>query len=349
MNRTVLAAIIGLILSAPGAAGAATHDNASVVQQCWAPAQLAGRPEEKAAHATRQDAPSPALDGLHPAPVSTIGAIRRVKLPKGRKLVALTFDVCEAVREVAGYDGGVIDYLRANNVKATLFVGGKWMADHPERAQQLVADEHFEIGTHGWAHVNLHVETGRAVTDEILGATAAYDSTRKALAARACVRAAGLQSLPSTPPQPRVFRFPFGACHTEALNAVARAGLLAIQWDVATGDPSPAASAAKIARAVLAEAKPGSIIIAHANGRGWHTAEALPLFIPEMRRRGYEFVTVSELLAAGTPEIVPTCYDRHPGDSDRYDTVQLRRDRALKGGAPSRAPSGWPASLEWAR
>jgi peptidoglycan-N-acetylglucosamine deacetylase len=34
---------------------------------------------------------------------------------------------------------------------------------------------------------------------------------------------------------------------------------------------------------------------------------------------GYEFVTVSELLAAGEPVIVDSCYDSRPGDTDKYD------------------------------
>ncbi len=62
-----------------------------------------------------------------PVPDALRGAIRRVELPKGRKLVALTFDLCEQPGEIAGYDGAVIDYLRAKTIKATLFAGGKWM------------------------------------------------------------------------------------------------------------------------------------------------------------------------------------------------------------------------------
>jgi hypothetical protein len=112
-----------------------------------------------------------------------------------------------------------------------------------------------------------------------------------------------------------------------------------------------------IARAVLAEAKPGSIIIAHANGRGLHTAEALPLFVPQLRARGFEFVTVSELLAAGIPEVAPSCYERHPGDNERYDIAQLRKKHQLSPlstevpripGAPMPPlpPPAWPTHIE---
>lgn len=42
----------------------------------------------------------------------------------------------------------------------------------------------------------------------------------------------------------------------------------------------------------------GSIIIMHANGRGVHTADALPSVISYLRSRGCKLVTVSELLAS---------------------------------------------------
>jgi peptidoglycan/xylan/chitin deacetylase (PgdA/CDA1 family) len=54
--------------------------------------------------------------------------------------------------------------------------------------------------------------------------------------------------------------------------------------------------AAAMLREVRRGARNGSIIIMHANGRGWHTAEALPQILAWLRGRGYELVTVSELL-----------------------------------------------------
>jgi hypothetical protein len=95
--------------------------------------------------------------------------------------------------------------------------------------------------------------------------------------------------------------------------------MLAIQWDVATGDPDPHVSATAIANAMVHQAKSGSIVVGHANGRGWHTSEALPIAIPKLKAEGYKFVTVSELMTLGKPVIVSECYDRKPGDTKRYD------------------------------
>jgi peptidoglycan/xylan/chitin deacetylase (PgdA/CDA1 family) len=162
---------------------------------------------------------------------------------------------------------------------------------------------------------------------------------RAALGAEQCVR--GDAAFESIPQRMGLFRFPFGACNGQALDAVNDAGLLAIQWDLSTGDPVPAQTAQAIADAML-RAKPGAIIIGHGNGRGFHTAEALALAIPRMRALGYEFVTVSELLAQGTPEISATCYDTRPGDTDKYDT--FFKPRPPKTNAPSAEKKNEPTA-----
>jgi peptidoglycan/xylan/chitin deacetylase (PgdA/CDA1 family) len=82
-----------------------------------------------------------------------------------------------------------------------------------------------------------------------------------------------------------------------------------IQWSIVTGDPAKGQGADAIARAILDHVQPGAIVVAHANGRGWHTAEAMRKVVPELRRRGYRFVTVSELLASGEPVTADRCDD----------------------------------------
>lgn len=261
----------------------------------------------------KSDAPQ-TLATFSPIAPPLRGAIRRVDLPKGRKLIALTLDLCEQPGEVAGYDGAIIDYLRASGIKATLFVGGKWIKSHDERARQLIADPLFEVANHGWAHHNLRLLQGAALQQEIEGPQRAYEAALAKLTAAQC-----LPPSAARPARMGLFRFPYGACNAASLDAVNDAGLLAIQWDLSTGDPSPSQAAAAIADTMVRHARPGSIVIAHANGRGFHTAAALPLAIPKLKAAGYEFVTVSELLAAGKPVIEPRCYDSKPGDTDRYD------------------------------
>ena len=96
---------------------------------------------------------------------------------------------------------------------------------------------------------------------------------------------------------------------------------LRFRWDLPPGDPAKAQSADAIRKGVAAGAKSGSIIVMHANGRGWHTAEALPHVIEELRKRGFEFATVGELLAKGEPIIAESCYELKPGDNVKYDKL----------------------------
>jgi peptidoglycan/xylan/chitin deacetylase (PgdA/CDA1 family) len=61
-------------------------------------------------------------------------------------------------------------------------------------------------------------------------------------------------------------------------------------------DPVPDNTAENILELVKERVQNGSIVIMHANGRGWHTAEALPLIIDHLRSEGYTLVTISQLI-----------------------------------------------------
>lgn len=320
MNGPARLALLSSVLAAVWPSPPLAADRAALQAACWQPAALLGNPgEERAVRSSRQlRSPEVAAPTATAAAWPTMGTVRRVALPSNKRLIALTFDLCETSGETAGYDGGIVDYLRSQQIKATFFAGGHWMLSHKARTQQLLSDPLFEVGTHGWAHRNTRLISGLDLTREIVGPSATYAAIRGELSQAQCV-APVRSALATIPEHPRLFRFPFGACNPEGLQAVSEAGLIAIQWDVATGDPSPQQSARAIANAMIHEARPGSIIIAHANGRGYHTGEALPIAIPALRAKGFEFVTVSELLAAGKPVVAETCYDAHPGDTDKYD------------------------------
>ena len=289
---------------------------------CWSPDALANNPDERAprrlvGHPDTRPLIRP-LVAFAPTPDALAGSIRRVTIKGDRKLIALTFDLCEAKGEVSGYDGAIIDTLRQNGVKATFFAGGKWLLDHGERAQQLMADPNFEIGNHNWSHANVRRLDMPGTLAEVRNTQIAYEKVRTDLSKRQCL-AANPVALSQVPPRLGLYRFPYGACNADALKTVAEQGLLAIQWDISMADPVLMQTGDRIVKTVLEKVRPGSIIIGHANGRGAHTNDALPVLIPELKKRGYEFVTVSELLAAGEPEIAQECYDNKPGDVNRYD------------------------------
>lgn len=306
-----------------------------ILRACWGPDQLAGRPGEGAIrHGLPQDREPPPSWALAEARAAALplaaeqrGSIRSVEPadPKAR-LVALTFDLCEQANEQTGYDAGIVDWLRAQRVKATFFAGGKWMRSHPDRAMQLIADPLFEVGNHGWTHANLRMIAGEAARQQILMAQAEYQVLRRELLARPCAAQTSPEERALIPSWPTLFRFPYGTCSPETLQLVGDLGLRAVQWSLVTADPDRARDARSIAQGVRAGVarSRGAIIVAHANGRGWHTAEALPLFIPQLQAEGYRFVTLSELLAAGRPLTADACYEVRPGDNLRYDRLFAR-------------------------
>jgi peptidoglycan/xylan/chitin deacetylase (PgdA/CDA1 family) len=180
----------------------------------------------------------------------------------------------------------------------------------------------------------LRIVSAPVLKSEIENAQAAYEEVRQKFEGRRCKPAVLEEGALSLPPERMsLFRFPFGACDERSLKAVNDAGLLAIQWTAASGDPWPLQTSERIVKGVMARVRPGSILIFHANGRGWHTAEALRQIIPRLKEAGYKFRKVSELLKLAPEKIekVTTCYDSKPGDSDRYDALaaklELRYDK----------------------
>jgi peptidoglycan-N-acetylglucosamine deacetylase len=190
--------------------------------------------------------------------------------------VALTFDLCQIPEYPAWFDQGIYDVLTRYDAPATFFMGGDWMRTHPDDTIRLASNPNFELGNHSWSHPDLPGLSEDVISSEIV-------KTQDLL-----FELTGRQS--------RLFRLPSGRYDDLTLDIIARHGLYTIQWDVVTGDPDPAIDAERLRRAVETSVQNGSIIIMHANGRGWHTAEALPGIIEQLRSQGYTLVTVSQLL-----------------------------------------------------
>jgi peptidoglycan-N-acetylglucosamine deacetylase len=306
----------------------------TILERCWTSEQLLGKPDDlrtarqhSTARAMPQVPPGP-LRSLAPLAPEVSNSIRSVEMPSpDNKLLALTFDLCEANGGISGYDAELVNTLRTHQVKATFFAGGKWMRSHPDKTQQLMADPLFEIGNHSWSHAHFALIDETEMQREISLTQAQYEVLREDLQAKECAREAGPLEMDKIARTPRLFRFPYGTCSSAGLRLVNQCGLAAIQWSVVTGDAAKSQTAANIARVVFQQARPGAIIVAHANGRGHGTAAALARIIPQLRANGYQFVTVSELLASGKPISVTECYENRPRDNRRYDAKASRRNR----------------------
>jgi peptidoglycan-N-acetylglucosamine deacetylase len=199
--------------------------------------------------------------------------IRRVDTQQPE--VVLTFDACATKKGWYGFDHDVFEILKREQVPATIFVSGLWVETHPEAMADLTGDPLIEFGDHSYDHPHMTTLSAARVGEEI-------DETEAALSRY------GRHAV--------AFRPPFGDWDRKLVERVRQRQLPTVTWDVVSGDPSVHATSAGIVRAVLAQARAGSIIVFHINGRGQKTHEALPEVLAGLRQRGFKFVSLSELL-----------------------------------------------------
>ncbi|MFI7504517.1 polysaccharide deacetylase family protein [Streptomyces sp. NPDC049687] len=260
------------------------------------PAPPAARP---AAPAPTSASPSPSAapsrpPTLAPGPAGLAPVFTNGPRTLGRT-VALTFDADmtadQGPRAAAGehFDNpGLIAALRALKVPATVFMTGRWAEEYPDQARSLGRDPQFEVANHSYSHY--------AFTDDCYGLpTVSEDRMRTDVErAYAAFREAGV---PDAMPY---FRFPGGCYDRRALRAVSGAGVTAVQWDVVSGDAF-ATDADAVAREVLDGVRPGSVVVMHCTRSAAPATErAVREIVPELRRRGYRFVKVSELIGASS-------------------------------------------------
>ncbi|MEU5768201.1 polysaccharide deacetylase family protein [Streptomyces asoensis] len=262
-----------------------------------ATAPAAGARPAAPAPSRTPDAPSPApaapsrTPTLAPGPAGLTPVFRNGPRTAGRT-VALTFDADmtadQGARAAAGehFDNpGLITALRTLKVPATVFMTGRWAEEYPDQARSLGRDPGFEIANHSYSH--------HAFTDDCYGLPTVPEDRMRTDVERAytAFREAGV---PSAMPY---FRFPGGCYDQRALRAVSGLGVTAVQWDVVSGDAF-ATDADAVARQVLDGVRPGSVVVMHCTRSAAPTTEqVVRTVVPELRRRGYRFVKVSELIA----------------------------------------------------
>ncbi|MFE0946251.1 polysaccharide deacetylase [Streptomyces sp. alain-838] len=229
---------------------------------------------------------------LAPGPAGLTPVFEHGPRADGRT-VALTFDADmtadQGPRAAAGerFDNpGLIATLRKLEVPATVFMTGRWAEEYPDAARSIGQDPRFEIANHSYSHY--------AFTDDCYGLPTVPEERMRSDVERAyaAFREAGVPD-----PMP-YFRFPGGCYDKAALKALTAAGVTAVQWDVVSGDAF-ATDADAVARQVLDGVKPGSVVVMHCTRSAAPvTEEAVRTIVPELRKQGYRFVKVSELIGA---------------------------------------------------
>jgi len=194
----------------------------------------------------------------------------------GQKFVALTYD--DGPNDP--HTGRLLDVLARENIRATFFMIGRYVAEHAAIAR-LVADAGHEIGNHTTSHPNLIFQNAASTRRELEACTRALDD------------AVGQHT--------SYFRPPYGGRRPSTLRAARQLGLTTVMWSVSGKDWTLGARG--IEKQVLSRVRGGDVILLHDGGdRGFGrdrsaTVAATAALIPKLRDLGYKFVSVGEMFA----------------------------------------------------
>ncbi|AJS60242.1 polysaccharide deacetylase family sporulation protein PdaB [Paenibacillus sp. IHBB 10380] len=192
-------------------------------------------------------------------------------VPTDKKLIALTFDISWGEKR----PDPILNVLKEKKVqKATFFLSSPWSKTHPDIVKNI-KDSGFEIGSHGHKHVNYSTLSDDEISKQISTAHSVLtDLTGK---------------------EPNLIRMPNGDFDKRVLRIAESMNYKVIQWDTDSLDWKNI-GVQNIVDRVTKKAHPGDIVLLHASDSCKQTHEALPLIIDELRKQGYEFVTVSDLI-----------------------------------------------------
>ncbi|MCP2327382.1 peptidoglycan/xylan/chitin deacetylase (PgdA/CDA1 family) [Hamadaea flava] len=214
---------------------------------------------------------------MSPTVVKISGQARLIwSVESSRKLVALTFDD----GPVPNATPLVLDALDKTGVSATFFLVGSRLEANAGLIEGRL-DRH-EVGNHTWSHKDLSTLDWQGNFDEI---SKSHQSIVKHL---------GIE--------PKIFRPPFGHIGTLTMRAADRFGYDFIMWSQGVTEKDFVEKPDAVIPFVVDNMVPGTIFLAHdavAPGIDPPFLNRLVDIIEKLKAQGYEFVTVSELMAAG--------------------------------------------------
>lgn len=180
------------------------------------------------------------------------------------KVVALTFD-----DGPSKYTKDILDILKKYDACGTFFLIGNKVSFYGEVLREMLSEGN-EIGNHSYDHKYLTRLSEEEVKDEI---SKTQDEIKRV-----------------TGYTPTLFRPTYGGYNNTLKSYI---DLTFVLWDVDSRDWS-VKSTEGIMYNVFKDVKSGSIILFHDNHE--YSVNALPSVIKELKKQGYKFVTVSELL-----------------------------------------------------
>ncbi|MFJ9665263.1 polysaccharide deacetylase family protein [Streptomyces sp. NPDC101219] len=190
------------------------------------------------------------------------------------KCVALTFDAGPSE-----HSARLLDILKEEQVPATFFLMGRKHIDRYPALVRRMADEGHELANHTWTHRRLTDLEPEEIREEL---TRTDDAIERLTGHR-----------------PTLMRPPQGRTDATVHEICRELGLAEILWSVTAKDYATTDSEL-ITRRVLTQVSRDGIILLHDLYDG--TVPAVPGIIDALKKRGYVFVTVPQLLAPGKAE-----------------------------------------------
>jgi peptidoglycan/xylan/chitin deacetylase (PgdA/CDA1 family) len=167
----------------------------------------------------------------------------------------------------------LLDILKERNIKCTFFLIGQNVKAYPQIVRRIIAEGH-EIGAHTYTHCSLTSRSDAQIRSEL-------QRSEEVLMTAANYR-------------PQLIRPPYGAINTRIKQLMfSEFGYSTIMWSVDPQDwRRPGVSV--VTSRLVSGARPGAIMLAH----DIHppTIQAVPAMFDQLLAKGYQFVTVSQLM-----------------------------------------------------
>ncbi len=207
--------------------------------------------------------------------------------------VALTFDDGPDDQ----YTPQILDILKRHGVKGTFFFIGTNIRKHPDVVKRAHEEGHL-IASHGYTHANFANLEVDEIEDSLQRSTQVIEEV--------------------TGESNRLFRPPYAALNSRAIEAIEDAGYKIILWNVDSLDWKSLPEE-EVMGNVLPAVSSGSIVLQHSSGGPGQdlsgTVQALDQIIEVLSHQGYEMVTVDRLLELDGEGRVTTWYTVQPGDT----------------------------------
>lgn len=186
------------------------------------------------------------------------------------KILALTFD--DGPDEIM--TPKVLDVLKQYNIKATFFLIGKNILQHPQIVERIILEGHI-VGNHTYSHKpTFSLNHTKKVKEEVQKCSSVI---------------AGISG-----EQPKLFRPPFGVTNPIIGRVVRGLGLNSIGWSIRSLDTVSKRSREDVCKGILKRLHSGAVILLH--DRCNDTDILLKMLIPKIIENGYRFTTIDNLI-----------------------------------------------------